>query len=148
MYKSGTSQETDKCKFKKADVAVDITGCKYVSQKAKDEKNMLAQIGTSPISICVHATIWQTYTSGVITTASDCGTQLDHCVQVAGYNSAGSPPYWIVRNSWGTSWGNAGYIWVEAGHNICGIATDATVTSPGCFDPKTTKGYKDCSTYN
>ena len=54
----------------------------------------------------------------------------------------------IVRNSWGTSWGNAGYIWVEAGHNICGIATDATVTSPGCFDPKTTKGYKDCSTYN
>ena len=54
----------------------------------------------------------------------------------------------IVRNSWGTSWGNAGYIWVEAGHNVCGIATDATVTSPGCFDPKTTKGYKDCSTYN
>ena len=98
VYKSGTSQETGKCKFKKADVAVDITGCKYVSQKAKDEKNMLAQIGKSPISICVDATIWQTYTSGVITTASDCGTQLDHCVQIAGYNAAGSPPYWPVSH--------------------------------------------------
>ena len=97
-YKSGTSQETGKCKFKKADIAVDITGCKYVSQKAKDEDQMLTQVGASPISICVDATIWQTYVSGVITTASDCGTQLDHCVQVAGYNSAGSPPYWPVSH--------------------------------------------------
>ena len=54
-----------------------------------------------------------------------CGNQLDHCVQAVGYNAA--KKYWVVRNSWGTSWGNDGYIYVKEGLNACGIAMDATV---------------------
>merc|ERR1712167_140275 len=64
--------------------------------------NMLAQIQESPMSVCVDATLWQTYTGGVITTSSGCGTSIDHAVQATGYNAAGN--YWIVRNSWSESW--------------------------------------------
>ena len=42
--------------------------------------------------------------------------------------------YWIVRNSWDTDWGNDGYIWVEAGRNVCGIALEATIVT-GAMPP-------------
>lgn len=133
-YTSGTTETNGVCKFNSADVVTDITAYKYVSTSAAEEKNMYAQIAESPISICVDATIWQTYTSGIITTASGCGTQLDHCVQMVGATSAADSSigkaYYKVRNSWATDWGEAGYIYVEAGHNVCGLATEATVVSP------------------
>jgi C1A family cysteine protease len=58
------------------------------------------QIQKSPISVCVDATEWQTYSSGVL--GKSCGTQLDHCVQAVGYNA--NKGYWVVRNSWNTDW--------------------------------------------
>jgi len=66
------------------------------------------------------------YTSGVITSAS-CGTSLDHGVLNIGYNTAGSQAYWIVKNSWGASWGNQGFVWIAKSTStstsgICGIA--------------------------
>lgn len=84
---------------------------------------MVTQIQTSPISVCVAAETWNFYTGGVVTT---CGKSVDHCVQAVGYE-ADSTPYWIVRNSWGKTWGEQGYIYVEAGENMCQIASDATV---------------------
>ena len=89
---------------------------------------MLAQIAKGPMSVCVDATLWQTYVSGVITAASGCGTSIDHAVQAIGYNKAGN--YWIVRNSWGESWGENGYVYVEEGANVCGITAQATITVP------------------
>ena len=53
----------------------------------------------------------RSYLSGVITTSSGCGTQLDHAVQATGYNAEGN--YWIIRNSWGTGWGMEGFVHVE-----------------------------------
>merc|ERR1719240_1538346 len=116
-YTSGTTMEDGTCRFSKKKVATDITGFDYVSQQASQETNMFQQIQKSPISICVDATIWQTYVAGVITTASGCGTQLDHCVQVVGSVSASDSDigkaYYKVRNSWATDWGMDGYIYVE-----------------------------------
>jgi Pyruvate/2-oxoacid:ferredoxin oxidoreductase delta subunit len=77
---------------------------------------------TGPVSVCVSAETWQTYTGGVMMT---CGTgSVDHCVQAVGYNSDASTPYWLVRNSWGTSWGIQGYIYLSMtadGGDICHI---------------------------
>ena len=135
-YTSGTTEVNGNCKFKSADVvaSTDIAGYTYVSQAASQEANIYAQVAESPISICVDATIWQTYTSGVITTASDCGTALDHCVQLVGAVSLADSnvgvPYYKIRNSWATDWGMDGFIYVEAGANVCGVTLEATIVSP------------------
>lgn len=125
-YTSGTTGSTGSCRAISSDYDADLSSSNTVSQSASGESNMLQQIEQSPMSICVDASIWQTYESGIIQ-AGTCGTQLDHCVQAVGYNSEQN--YWIVRNSWGTSWGNDGYVWVEAGSNTCGIAMEATIVA-------------------
>jgi C1A family cysteine protease len=110
------------CQFKPADVEVKITGYKRITGEA----NMLDATATvSPLSICVDAAQWQFYNSGVMT-PSQCGNSLDHCVQIAGYDTSANPPYWNVRNSWGTDWGMSGFIRLEYGHNTCGLADEAT----------------------
>merc|ERR1712019_198723 len=54
---------------------------------------------------------------------------LDHCVQLVGYDKSGPVPYWIVRNSWNTDWGIDGYMHLKMGSNLCGVADDATIAS-------------------
>ena len=44
-----------------------------------------------------------------------------------GFNTAGPTPYWIVRNSWSSTWGEEGYIYLEMAKNTCGLADDATI---------------------
>jgi len=62
------------------------------------------------------------YTSGILD-SEKCGIKLDHAVVVVGYGSDAGQDYWIVRNSWGSSWGDEGYIKIAAveGAGICGI---------------------------
>jgi C1A family cysteine protease len=127
-YTSGTTGQTGTCKSNKADVAEDVgTTYSSIASTPSQESNMLAQIEESPMSVCVDATLWQTYTGGVITAASGCGTQIDHAVQATGYNAEGN--YWIVRNSWGETWGENGFVYVEYGSNVCGITDQATIVS-------------------
>lgn len=54
-------------------------------------------------------------------------TDLDHCVQLVGYNTDSTGTYWIVRNSWNTDWGDNGYIYLRYGSNVCGVADEATI---------------------
>ena len=131
-YTSGTTQSNGVCDFTKSDVAPNTSPIGYtiISQSATQEKNMYAQIQESPMSVCVDATLWQTYSSGIITAADNCGTSIDHAVQAVGVGGVGtSTPYWIVRNSWTSSWGEDGYVYVATGSNNCGITAEATVTS-------------------
>jgi len=53
-------------------------------------------------------------------------SKLDHCVQLVGYQSSGSNNYWIIKNSWAADWGEQGYIYIEIGKNLCGVADEAT----------------------
>ena len=127
-YTSGTTRQNGKCMSNKADVTEDTSGqYTMIARSASQESNMLAQIQKSPMSICVDATLWQTYKGGVITASSGCGTSIDHAVQATGFNAQGN--YWIIRNSWGTTWGEKGFVWVEYGSNVCGVTDQATLVN-------------------
>jgi hypothetical protein len=107
---------TGTCTSNSADFLVTVD--EYYS--LADEDAMITHMfSTGPISICLDASSWSSYVSGIITT---CGMDVDHCVQAVGINM--DEGYWIVRNSWGTEWGNEGYIWLEVGSNMCNIAYD------------------------
>lgn len=80
---------------------------------------------TGPLSVCLDASNWSTYTSGVLST---CGTEVNHCVQVVGVDT--TEKYWIVRNSWSTDWGINGFIYIKSGSNTCRIAFDPTYVTP------------------
>jgi hypothetical protein len=90
------------------------------------ESQMASFVGsTGPLSVCLDASSWNSYTGGVM---SVCGNSVDHCVQAVGVNT-GSNGYWKVRNSWGTSWGESGFIRLAYGANTCDITNDPTYTS-------------------
>jgi cathepsin L len=76
-------------------------------------------IDLNPVSIAIEAdqSSFQHDTGGVL--SSGCGTNLDHGVLAVGYNTAEG--YWLVKNSWGASWGDAGYIKLSQTGNVCGI---------------------------
>jgi C1A family cysteine protease len=90
------------------------------------EGNMAAYVqSTGPLSVCLDASSWSSYTGGVL---SSCGTSVNHCVQAVGVD-ASSGGYWKVRNSWGTSWGEAGFIRLAYGRNTCAITNYPTWVS-------------------
>jgi C1A family cysteine protease len=115
------------CHFDKAKVYSHITGFKYATVKGDEKTLMDHTYNESPLSICVDAENWQHYLHGVMT-GRQCARRvtLDHCVQIIGYDHAHHPPYWIVRNSWGHTWGEAGLILLEYGENTCGLTDEAT----------------------
>jgi len=92
-----------------------------------EDKMEAYMLSTGPLSVCLDASTWSSYTSGIVS-ADACGTDVDHCVQAVGINT--DDGYWIVRNSWGTSWGIDGFIWLETGTDACAITTDPTYVVP------------------
>lgn len=76
-----------------------------------------------PVSISIRAENdgFRQYTGGIVDAASDCGVDIDHAVLLVGYNKHDNA--WIVKNSWGDSWGENGYVRIarEGGKGICGI---------------------------
>jgi len=116
-----------KCAFVKADIVASMTNWEYVTQapQSNETLEMIALATIGPLSICVDAATWQYYTGDIIHHL--CGRTLDHCVQLVGYaTSSGNEDYWIVRNSWGTDWGIDGYLYIERGKDLCGIADEVT----------------------
>jgi cathepsin L len=96
----------------------------YQDVASGDETQLQAAVAIGPVSVAIEADqqVFQLYSSGVLTD-SGCGTQLDHGVLVVGYGTdASSGPFWKVKNSWGASWGENGYIRIARGTNECGVA--------------------------
>ncbi|XP_049897904.1 cathepsin O [Epinephelus moara] len=86
------------------------------------EEAMMGQlVECGPLAAIVDAVSWQDYLGGII--QHHCSSQWsNHAVLVVGYNTMGDVPYWIVQNSWGTTWGDEGYVYIKIGGNVCGIA--------------------------
>lgn len=106
------------------------TPCTQGTCRKQNLNALAAALEESPVSVCVNAGTWNDYTGGVLTAAA-CGSMgaadQDHCVMAVGFNTEAPTPYWIVRNSWATTWGEQGYIYLEMSQNTCGLADDATI---------------------
>jgi len=100
----------------------------YVDVTPKNPAQLQAAAATTVVSIAIDASddVFMDYDSGIIT--SQCYNDLDHGVAIVGYGSEGTKKpinFWIVRNSWGSDWGESGYVRIEnTGSNddgMCGI---------------------------
>jgi len=85
-----------------------ISGFQLVARD--DENALMTAVASGPVSVGIQANqmAFQFYSSGILD--GNCGTNIDHGVLVVGYGTDGNDKYWIVKNSWGTTWGEAGYV--------------------------------------
>lgn len=96
--------------------------CNRFVENEEEMLYLLAHVG--PLIVAVDATTWNHYLGGII--QYHCGIRLNHAVQIVGYDLTGDVPFYIVRNSWGTDFGNNGYLYIKYGENVCGIATEVS----------------------
>jgi C1A family cysteine protease len=109
------------CKFTPAGIGAKITSWKFLS---KNEDELAQQlIETGPIAVAFNAAKLFSYHSGVLTADGCDPTRMTHAVLLVGFGTEGGKKYWLVKNSWNTSWGISGYFMIERGNNACGIAT-------------------------
>lgn len=110
-----------------------ISSCSDV--KPNDQISLMAAVSQQPVSVAISADtrLFQSYSSGVITSSS-CYTSLDHGVLIVGYGAENGQDYWLVKNSWGSSWGLDGYVKIARSMStndpgICGISMDPSFPS-------------------
>jgi len=118
------------CKFKAADVGSTLV--KYTNVESGSESDLVAKIVLGPTSVAIDAShsSFQLYSSGIYYEPACSASALDHGVLAVGYDATGAKDFYIVKNSWGTDWGMAGYIEMSRNrNNNCGIATMATIPS-------------------
>ncbi|XP_028761735.1 senescence-specific cysteine protease SAG39-like [Neltuma alba] len=102
----------------------------YEDVPANNEQALQKAVANQPVSVAIDASgsDFQFYSSGIFT--GSCGTELDHGVTAIGYGVSDDTEYWLVKNSWGTEWGEEGYIRmkrnVDAKEGLCGIAMEAS----------------------
>lgn len=121
-YSSGGGT-TGQCK-KSCTGRVTVKGFTDVPRQDEDALKKAVAEGVVSVAIEADKMVFQSYRSGVLDKPG-CGTQLDHGVAAVGYGHDGVD-YWKVRNSWGDSWGEKGYIRMARGKNYCGIAESAS----------------------
>eukprot|EP00949_MAST-11_sp_MAST-11-sp1_P002080 g2080.t1 len=128
-----------KCKAQDYPAKVQVTnwsyavpGCRHGDcppDKSKEERLAAVVAEKGPVSICINAaSSFRPYSGGIYD--GPCSSKvedLNHCVQIVGYDL--QEGYWKVRNSWSTDWGEAGYIRMAFGQNLCGIANEATIVT-------------------
>nr|QOV03081.1 cathepsin L10 [Dysdercus peruvianus] len=119
----------NRCRFKRRSIGAVDTG--FVDIAEGDEEALKKAVATvGPISIAIDASqqSFQFYNQGVYYEPLCSSEQLDHGVLLVGYGTDDDgQDYWLVKNSWGTGWGEKGYIRMARNRdNNCGIATSAS----------------------
>ena len=105
-----------------------LTGFKRVTDGDEDNlKELLNTYGPIAIGMDASPVSFQLYSKGTIFSNDNCKKLvLNHCVTLVGYGSNNEGDYWIVRNSWGTSWGDNGYFLLARNkNNMCGVGRDS-----------------------
>ncbi|XP_056614235.1 procathepsin L [Triplophysa dalaica] len=122
-----TSVDTQPCFYDSSLVVAKISDYRFVP--TGDEQALADAVATvGPITVAIDAdhTSFLFYSSGIYKESSCNPNNLNHAVLLVGYGSDGGKDYWIIKNSWGTGWGEGGYMrMLRDGKNICGIANYA-----------------------
>jgi len=118
---------TSSCKASKSKEKVEVTTYSHVKNKSVTQ--LKAAIAKQPTCVSVDAeTDFQFYTSGILN-SKNCGTNLDHAVTAVGYGTDNGQDYFLIRNSWGASWGEKGYIRLatqkDGQSGVCGVMLDS-----------------------
>merc|ERR1719400_80916 len=101
-------------------------------------KSLIHKKGAVNVGVYASDNSFQSYKSGVY---NKCTSKVaNHAVVAVGYGTENGQDYWLIKNSWGTNWGNKGYIKIKRGSNMCGvenecITADATATGNGVAAP-------------
>jgi len=122
--------ENEECTFNRTKVSATFTNVNGVTRF--DEEELTFGVGNlGPFSTCIDATgeAFMQYKSGIYSNPDCSVTYLDHAVLTVGYGTDDNgTDYWLLKNSWGTYWGDNGYFKMarNAG-NMCGIASNAVI---------------------
>jgi len=131
-YFSGTTKTNGPCQ-KTCSIVAGSDVVKTVSVGANSDSAMMSALAQQPVSVAIEAdqSTFQLYKSGVF--SGSCGTKLDHGVLLVGYGTMGSDDYYILKNSWSSSWGDQGYMYLGRGAQYNGGKGQCGVLMQGVF---------------
>jgi len=118
------TDQTDKCRNISATMPR-ITLQNFICSSYTDrEMELLSLLTQGPVAVAIDATTWHNYIGGII--QFHCSENVNHAVQIVGYDLTGDVPFYIVRNSWGENFGDKGFLYIKIGGNLCGLTTEVS----------------------
>ena len=125
-YKAGTTKTAGTCQTCNP-APVHFSACYDVA--SNNQVALMNAVAKQPVAVAIDAgtRYFQSYSGGILDSTA-CGNELNHAVEIVGYGSENGVDYWIVRNSWSSSWGEQGYVRIKKSSStndegICGIAS-------------------------
>jgi C1A family cysteine protease len=109
-----------RCKYDRSQTQQGVVG--YVNIQSGSSQDIMNAVATRPVSAAIdaHHRPFKLYSSGIFSLAS-CTTHLTHGLLIVGYGEEDGKKYWVLKNSWGPSWGNNGFGKIARGQNMCSI---------------------------
>ncbi|XP_050667715.1 uncharacterized protein LOC126967282 [Leptidea sinapis] len=109
------------CQYKQEKVQVKLSGCRSLVVNGDEEKLKALIYKYGPASIAVAASELKSYRGGIVSDYTCYDYSVNHAVLLVGYGSEGGVPYWIVKNSWGSEWGENGFFRMQRGVNCLNL---------------------------
>jgi len=119
-YISGSTKIASTCRFDASKCVLQLKNLTYSLVQSHSSESLKEAVANRPTSVSVNANNnWQHYGGGVLSLTDCPASQINHAVQATGYgvdDTAGE--FWTIRNSWGLTWGESGFIRIARGTNI------------------------------
>ncbi|OIV98331.1 hypothetical protein TanjilG_16658 [Lupinus angustifolius] len=128
-YKGGSSSSSSSSRTCERDKKPSGHINNFIQVPPNDEQQLLRAVSKQPVAVSISATKdFGFYKGGIFKGPCD-SDPLNHAVTLVGYGTSDGTRYWLIKNSWGESWGEGGYMRLQRGidnkHGLCGIAIDA-----------------------